>query len=366
MDVDCLVVGAGVGGALLGLLLGRRGQRVVVVEASPSLRTGGADFLKPRGLRLIRDHGLMADLRSRGSLERSVIDFYHDGTPILLYDFTEHTETGHFVIVPYVETVGAILSGCKDLPNVDVRFGSRVVDIVATDEAVTEAMLDDGTKLRARTFVDSTGRSPLHAFVDPRVKALAPYPHVLRMATTKLTSSVAERNRLYFSSDGWFAYFYPLTYDSARLFVGVPRELDASVFESRDIDLTSHLESFVSDSRDVFPLIDAGAFLRAPISAFTCEQYHRGNVILMGGGAFACHPMTGQGMSYTMEDATILAGILAENDSGNLSRALGERYETRRSLHAELVSYGDRLARSYHDREAYQRVHHAGRHGGEL
>ncbi|MFI6334334.1 NAD(P)-binding protein [Streptomyces sp. NPDC050535] len=49
-------VGAGVGGALPALLLGRAGRRVVVVDARPGVSTRGADFLKPRGLRVLAEH----------------------------------------------------------------------------------------------------------------------------------------------------------------------------------------------------------------------------------------------------------------------------------------------------------------------
>jgi 2-polyprenyl-6-methoxyphenol hydroxylase-like FAD-dependent oxidoreductase len=365
-DVDCVIVGAGIGGSLLSLLLGRQGQRVVVVEANPGVPTRGAEFLKPRGIRMLAEHGLLADLRGRGALSRSVINFYHDGALILSYDFAEHTDVGHFLIVPYAETVGTILSACAELPNVDILFGSQVVDVVAEGTTVTEVILQDETRLRARAFVDSTGRSPLHAFVGPQRDTVS-YDHVMRLATVPVTPSIASRNRLYFASDGWFAYFYPVTADSARVFVGVPRELEAPVFEQRSIDLTSHLGSFVTENRDALTTLDAGQFTPAPVSALTCKPYHRGNVMLLGGAAFAAHPMTGQGMSYTMEDATMLAEILSQpRKDGDLQALLDERYEARRSVHTELVGYGDELARSYHDRAAYLRAHQPVRHGGDL
>ncbi|WP_345403008.1 FAD-dependent oxidoreductase [Nonomuraea salmonea] len=46
---DVAIVGAGLGGCFLALLLGRRGQRVVVIEQGPSVPSAGADFLKPPG-----------------------------------------------------------------------------------------------------------------------------------------------------------------------------------------------------------------------------------------------------------------------------------------------------------------------------
>ncbi|MGF6884719.1 2-polyprenyl-6-methoxyphenol hydroxylase-like FAD-dependent oxidoreductase [Nocardia sp. GAS34] len=114
VDVDCVIVGAGIGGSLLSLLLGRQGQRVVVVEANPGVPTRGAEFLKPRGIRMLAEHGLLADLRGRGALSRSVIDYYHDGALILSYDFAEHTDLGHFLIVRMPRRSGR---SCRPAPN---------------------------------------------------------------------------------------------------------------------------------------------------------------------------------------------------------------------------------------------------------
>jgi len=367
IDVDCVIVGAGIGGSLLALLLGRAGQRVVVVDAKPGVSIRGADFLKPRGLRILAEHGLLAKLRSRGALQRDRIDFYHDGVPLLSYDFSEHTDLGHYLIVPYAETVGTILEACAELPNVDIRFATTVEAVSTEGSTVTEVTLQDGTRLAARSFVDSSGSAtPLRDLVGPSRDAVT-YDHVLRMTTIPVTPTADTRNRLYFGSTGWLAYFYPVTADSARVFLGVPREQEAAVFAGGSIELRSQLDSFVPESDDALVNLDPSRFEPAPVSAHTSKPYHHGNVMLLGSSVFASHPMTGQGMSYTMEDATVLAAILSEaRDSGELSRLLDQRYEARHQVHTRLVEYGDGLARSYHDKTAYLRAHHAGMHGGDL
>ncbi|PXX59803.1 hypothetical protein DFR70_111187 [Nocardia tenerifensis] len=67
-----------------------------------------------------------------------------------------------------------------------------------------------------------------------------------------------------------------------------------------------------------------------------------------------------------MEDAAVLAEILVEaGDPNDLAHLLEQRYEPRRLAHTKLVEYGDNLARSYHDRDAYPRAHDADLHGGD-
>ncbi|UMP07011.1 FAD-dependent monooxygenase [Amycolatopsis sp. EV170708-02-1] len=362
-----MIVGAGVGGSFLALLLGRKGLRVVVVDANPGPGHRGADILKPRAIRLLAEHGLLDRLRSRGALQRDRIDFYHDGVSLLPYDFVEHTELGHYLVVPYVETVGTILEACAELPNVDVRFDSKIAAVTTAGATATEAILHNGARISARAFVDSSGSAtPLRDLVRPHFDTLT-YDHVLRMATVPLSSESDLRNRLYFGSTGWLAYFYPVTADSARIFLGVPRDQDARSHTGKYLNSLPVLYSFVPEADEAFRHLETAEFEPAPISAYTSKPYHHGNVILLGSSVFACHPMTGQGMSYSMEDAAVLTSILSEaRDDLELSRLLDRHYETRRPAHERLVQYGDSLARSFHDKAAYLRAHDAVMHGGDL
>ncbi|MEU7765367.1 FAD-dependent monooxygenase [Nocardia sp. NPDC049190] len=365
-EFDCLILGAGVGGALLALLLGRQGRRVLVISNKPKSATRGAEILKPRGIRILAEHGLLSELVSRGAMEREVIDFHHDGSLLLSYDFAQHTMLGHFLIVPYAATVGTILDACAELPNVDIRFNRRMVEAHTANSRVIGGTLDDGTVLRARALVDSSGSaSPLRDYVGSE-REVSKHDHILRMTTIPVTASVLSRNRMYFSSTGWFAYFYPVSTKLARVFIGLPQEQDSQVFDQRSADLSARLGEFVSRSGDALALVDASRFVRAPVSAYSSKPYHRDNVVLLGSTAFSPHPMTGQGMSYIMEDATILASILvAAQDDRDLRLLLHQRYEERRTMHTELVAYGDALARSYPDRDAYLKAHRAGLHGGD-
>ncbi|MGF6884718.1 putative FAD-dependent dehydrogenase [Nocardia sp. GAS34] len=64
----------------------------------------------------------------------------------------------------------------------DILFGNQVVDVVAEGTTVTEVILQDETRLRARAFIDSTGRSPLHAFVGPQTRDSSATPTGCRAA----------------------------------------------------------------------------------------------------------------------------------------------------------------------------------------
>ncbi|MGW0809342.1 FAD-dependent monooxygenase [Nonomuraea sp. NPDC002799] len=347
---DVAIVGAGLGGCFLALLLGRRGRHVVVIEQGPSVPSAGADFLKPPGLRVLARHGL-ADLVERHGLRRDVIRYYHDGDPIQECRFPD----GGFLIRPYRELVELIYTSCA-MEGVEFRFDASIDDITLGEGRVEELTLSDGHRLRAGVVIGADGtKSAVRQALDVEQRTM-PYERLLmRVATVPLSTSVAQLNRLYFSSEGWFAYLYPINRDQARVFVGLPPEDDKEIFQDGIPALLDKLKRFVTDSSDAFNFLQPATWQRMKVSSMRVAAYHKGNAALLGSAAFACHPMTGMGMSYTLHDAEILAEVIcaADGDEELLDRLLHARYEPRRHAHMELIDYGDALAATFRDRDAY-------------
>ncbi|MEU1393327.1 MULTISPECIES: FAD-dependent oxidoreductase [unclassified Nonomuraea] len=356
---DVAIVGAGLGGCFLALLLRRRGQRVVVIEQGPSIPSAGADFLKPPGLRVLARHGL-AELVERHGLRRDLIRYYHDGEPIRECRFPD----GGFLIRPYRELVELIYACCA-MEGVEFCFDAAIEHVERDGDRIELLTLSDGSRLRADVVVGADGtKSAVRRALDID-QVTMPYDRLLmRVATVPLSASVARLNRLYFSSGGWLAYLYPLDKDQARVFVGLPPEQDDEVFGRGATSLPDMLKGFVTDSTDAFASLHAAAWQPIRVSSLRVGAYHRGNAALLGSAAFACHPMTGMGMSYTLYDAEILADVIsaAGGDLPLLDKLLQARYEPRRQAHRQLIDYGDALAATFHDRRAYLRAFRADLH----
>ncbi|MFI7638017.1 FAD-dependent oxidoreductase [Nonomuraea sp. NPDC049400] len=346
---DVAIVGAGLGGCFLALLLSRRGQRVVVIEQGPSVPSAGADFLKPPGLQVLARHGL-AELAGRHGLRRDVVRYYHDGDPIQECHYPDG-----FLIRPYRELVELIYTCCA-MEGVDFWFDASIDDIAMGDGRVEELTLSNGRRLRAGVVIGADGtKSAVRQALDIEPRTM-PYERLLmRVATVPLTASIAQLNRLYFSSEGWFAYLYPLNRDQARVFVGLPPEDDEEIFQDGIPALVDELKKFVTDSSDAFDSLQPANWQRIKVSTLRLGAYHKGNAALLGSAAFACHPMTGMGMSYTLHDAEILADVIcaAGGDKELLDRLLSARYEPRKHAHSQLIDYGDALVASFPDRVAY-------------
>ncbi|MFC7586886.1 FAD-dependent monooxygenase [Nonomuraea antimicrobica] len=244
---DVAIVGAGLGGCFLALLLGRRGRHVVVIEQGPSVPSAGADFLKPPGLRVLARHGL-ADLVGRHGLWRDTVRYYHDGDPIQECRFPD----GGFLIRPYRELVELIYTSCA-MESVEFWFDAAIDDITMGDGQVEELTLADGRRLRAGVVIGADGTKSAIRRALGIEQRTTPYERLqMRVATVPLSASVAQLNRLYFSSEGWFAYLYPLDRDQARVFVGLPPEDDKEIFQDGIPALLDELKKFVTDSSDAF------------------------------------------------------------------------------------------------------------------
>ncbi|MDA0636151.1 FAD-dependent monooxygenase [Nonomuraea sp. MCN248] len=343
---DVAIVGAGLGGCFLALLLGRNGHNVVVVEQGPAIPAAGADFVKRPGMGVLARHGL-GSLVERHALKRDIVRYYHDGEAI-----QECRYPDGFLIRPYRELVEVIYSCCS-MQGVEFWFDSQIERLEHDGDRVARLVLADGRELRPGVVIAADGSRSMVRQALGITQETSAYPHIMRVATVPLTASVARLNRLYFNSDGWFSYLYPINEEQARVFIGLPLEDEREVFaDGLAVDAVKDL---ITDNDDAYDVLGPAHWQRIPVSAMRAPAYHRGNAALLGSAAFACHPMTGMGMSYTMHDAEILAGVIgaAEGDPVLLEKGLETAYEPRRHAHAELIGYGDALAGTFHDKAAY-------------
>ena len=364
--VDVAIIGAGVGGAMLALSLGRAGVNVLVLESGPGVPTRGADFLKPRGIRVLRDHGVLPAVLDKGALRRDKINYYHDGQPLLELDFAEHSELGYYLVAPYGTIVESLVEACAECPSVTIEFDSAVKHIDRSNDSGHIVYVHNGRTVHAGIVVGADGfRSPVLTYVDASL-AIRAYDH--RMHATTLAAPMAERTgRLYFSSAGSFAYFYPVADDAARVFVGLPPALDETLGAERGAMLVEHLGSFVTDEENLPALADL-AWQQVPVGAWQSPRLAHGTAVVLGHAAFSAHPMTGLGMSVTLEDATVIAAAITEalHTGQPADQLLAEWYHRpRQDIHRRLIAYGDALATSFPSVTSYRRCFQPRLHCGD-
>ena len=357
-EADVVIVGAGIAGCMIALCLGLAGKNVLVLERSSSVGFGGSDFLKPRGIEVLQKYNLEEELFKHGAYKRNIIRYYHDRVCIIHLDYTECTELGYYIIIPCAVLMRVLLEKIAGLPNVEFWFNSHIQSIDIYEDTVQNIMLNDERKVQAAVIVGADGenssvRSRLGVSSEQQT-----YDHAIYMADFPLVSSVKEYNRLYMSSDRWFAYFYPITSEQFRAAISFPGAKEREVFLDHPELLRESLTTFVSESDDVLEVLgDSSSFRKFPVGSMCVTQFYRGNAVLIGNATSKVHPMTGQGMNLAIEDADVLCNYLVRFFQGSISltHALESYSQQRHGIHQRLVAYGNLLANTFHDRASYLR-----------
>lgn len=350
---DVAIIGAGLCGALLAILLARRGLRVTLYERGADPREGMPAgrrsinlALAARGIRALEHAGLLDEVRPllipmRG---RSVHEV--DGrTELLPYGQREHER------IHSVSRAGLnrLLVDATAKRGVELRFRHEAVGADAADGTVRlrdldrsrDVLLDtapiiaaDGAGSAVRRALDAAGRL---GATESRL------PHGYKELTLPAGPSGEfrlEREALHIWPRGGFmliALPNPGGDFTLTLFLaneGSPgfSELDAP--EKVDAFFRRHFTDVATLVPDL-----ASTFLRNPLGVLgtvRCRHWHEcSGLLLIGDAAHAIVPFHGQGMNLAFEDCVLLDAILDEETTWE--RAF-ERFEQEQLPNANAIA----------------------------
>lgn len=337
------IIGAGIGGLSLGLALRERGIRADVFEQAAELtEIGAAIGIAGNSTRELARLGLLDQLAAAATAPTELI--YRNGRsgeriaahPVARDDW-------------YVRRFGApwfglhradlqrILSGAFGVEN--LHLGCRLVDIddrgagpvrlTFADGRVVEADLvvgADGVRSTVRRFVTGaddavySGTSAFRGIVPVESLPSMPDPHAIQFWMG------ADAHVLHYAIGGQS--------DSINFFAVVegPREWTAegSVTE---VDADVPVDSFRGWHPAIIEMIAAAASpIRWSLSVVRpLLHWHRGRVVILGDAAHGMLPHHGQGANTSIEDAFVLAALLAEAPTGDPVPALAHYQGLRRA-----------------------------------
>jgi 2-polyprenyl-6-methoxyphenol hydroxylase-like FAD-dependent oxidoreductase len=165
-EVDIVVVGGRVAGSLTALRLAERGLAVRVLESRhfPS-DTLSTHFFRGDGLvRSLAEVGVLDEVMAAGAPPLPCEYFALDDGPAQQGPPQDPGDIGFCLSVRRV-TLDAILSRRCSRAGVDVRTGTRVVDVVREDGRVAGVVDGDGVTHRAQVVVGADGRRSRVAFL---------------------------------------------------------------------------------------------------------------------------------------------------------------------------------------------------------
>jgi 2-polyprenyl-6-methoxyphenol hydroxylase-like FAD-dependent oxidoreductase len=308
-----LVVGAGIGGLAAGAALAQRGLDVDVIEVHPEPRVYGVGINQPaNSLRALDAIGVLDQIREVGfEFDRWV---FHDQHGNLVVDVPTTQGGGdipHNCALPRPE-LHRILIGAAEDAGVEVRYGLTVDGLDEGADTAQVAFSDgttgtydlvvgfDGVKspMRRRLFGDRF--EPVHSGRGVW-RVTVPRPAEIDYAALYQ----GPRNKA-----GWI----PLTQTSMYLLLVSPEQEGIKLPKEDFAELLSErLEDYggvVGHIRD--NLDEGGEIVYSPlIEVMLPAPWHRGRTIVLGDAAHACAPHLTQGAGMALEDAVVLAEMVA-------------------------------------------------------
>ena len=357
-----LIIGAGIGGLTLAHALLKRGLSVRVLEAAAELKDVGAGIqIPPNAMKGLRALGLDTAVRVRAFQPEAIeARMGQSGRGVFNIPLAEYAETRWGAPYLHIHRADYIAALSESLPKEIIQFGARVTGYRQTGQGVSVSLEEgadiagsyligaDGIKSAVRQQMlgaeapDFTGNMAWRAVVPiDRLGELAPNPTACawfgpgRHAVTyrlgakgDLVNFVGVVEREDWQEEGWS--MRGETADALKDFKGWHPAI-TRVIEKAD---TLHRWAL---------------FDRKPLSRWT-----DGRVALMGDAAHPMLPFLAQGAAMAVEDAWVLAEVLAKGQDLNVyqkrrlprtskvqaaSRANMGLFH-KRSRTAQLVTYG--------------------------
>lgn len=345
-----IVVGGGLGGALMAVLLGRRGHAVTVYERRPDPRRGGA--ARTRSINLaISARGI--DGLARAGLDRVVLE-----ASVPMRGRMIHPVRGEIAFQPYgteadhvihsVSRAGLnriLVEAAEALPGVRVEFGRRCVD-VDLDEATCR--FDDGTTARGDFVVGADGafsevRAALQrtdrfeysqSYLEHGYKELTILPgpdgrHRMEPNALHIWPRGGHMMIALPNADGSFTctLFWPFDGENGLRSLRTPDAVRA------------YFERVFPDAVELVDNLE-GDYLANPVGSLVtvrCRPWRwKDRVVLLGDAAHAIVPFYGQGANASFEDCAILDACLDERPRDR--DAAFADYEARRKEHADALA----------------------------
>jgi 2-polyprenyl-6-methoxyphenol hydroxylase-like FAD-dependent oxidoreductase len=161
---DACVVGGGPAGLLLGLLLAKRGARVIVLEGHESFeREFRGEVLQPSTARLLDQLGLLQYILEQPHLTLTSGRLLVDGAPAGSFEFRRITSEYPYAIwMPQPVFLEALVRKAAPLPGFQCWMGARVTEVVTEKGAVVGVRGrrhgSEGFEIRADVIVGADGR----------------------------------------------------------------------------------------------------------------------------------------------------------------------------------------------------------------
>ncbi len=356
---EAVIIGGGVAGLALAVALAPR-WRVRLLEQAPALREVGAGLqVSPNGAAVLRALGLGAALDAAGMAARAVVlrDGLHAGAEVLRMALPD--DGAGFRLIHRADLVALLERGARDA-GAEVMLDAQVA-LVRPGEggARPQLALADGRVIEADLIAGADG---LHSVLRETIAGVArPFftGQVAWRALIPCAPGAAPEAQV-FMGPGRHLVSYPLRGGSLRNIVAVEerREWAEEGWTHRDDPAALHaafagfggpVPGWLAQVREPW----LWGLFRHEVAA----RWHRGGCVLLGDAAHPTLPFLAQGANMALEDAWVLAAMLARG--GDVAAALDAYQAARAPRVRRIIAAANANARNYHLRAPLRQIAHS-------
>lgn len=349
------ILGAGLCGALLAIILARRGIEVTMLERAPDprevLAVGGRSInlaMAARGIRGLKHAGVFDKVEPLLVPMKGRRIHNLDGTTEFHRYGQDETEVIYSVSRADLNRILVEAAGAE--PGVNIRFNQEAVSYDPEESSLSVRNLENGSDydVRATPLIASDGAGSVvrRAFADTDI--IGGTEDLLQHRYKELVipgnpdgGFRMDKNALHIWPRGGFMLIaLPNPAGDFTLTLFLPVE---GKFSFASLDTDNKVESFFDEHfPDAAPLIDdlIGTWNRNPagvLGTVRSKHWHdAGKVLLIGDAAHAVVPFHGQGMNLTFEDCVVLDQVL-ENFAADWA-AIFEIFENEQIKNANAIA----------------------------
>lgn len=341
-ETTCCIAGAGPAGAVLALLLARKGIPVMLLEEHMDFdRNFRGDTVHPSVLEILDEIGLAEGLLQIEHTRVLVIPVQTATGTITLADFRLlKTRFNYIAMIPQARFLEFITGEAKRYPNFTLVMGARVEKLIEQDGYVHGVQYrgrDGWHEVRATLTVGADGRfSRLRKLAGFEPVKTSPPMDVLWFRLPRRQDEPEE-------STGRLAGGHILVIlnrgDEWQVGYIIPKggyqEIHAAGIEKLRQDVAQLLPDF-ADRVDCIKEWKQVSVLSVESSRL--RRWYRPGLLLIGDAAHVMSPVGGVGINYAIQDATVAAHVLADDlKAGKLSTRNLARVQSQREWPTRLI-----------------------------